>query len=129
MAALGLVDLSSRVVESVIALSIIFVAVNTIRPRFKDKTWFVIFGFGLFHGMGFASVMSDLPFRMMHLVKVLIGFNVGVELGQLAIVAGVFPIIYMLRKTKIYVPLLLKGVSLVIALIACYWFVERALAL
>ena len=126
LAALGLIDLQSRLVESVIALSIILVAANTIRPKFNDKTWLIIFGFGLFHGMGFASVMSELPFRMIHLVKVLIGFNVGVELGQLAIVAAVFPIIYCLRSLRLYQPAVLVGGSSVIGLIACIWFVERA---
>lgn len=126
MAALGLVKLPSWIVESVIALSIILVAINTITPRFKDKTWVVIFGFGLFHGMGFASVMSELPFRMMNLVKVLVGFNIGVELGQLAIVAIVFPVIFLLRKSSVYVPLILRGGSALIAAIACFWFVERA---
>ena len=126
LAALGLIDLQSRLVESVIALSIILVAVNTIRPKFNDKTWLIIFGFGLFHGMGFASVMSDLPFRMIHLVKVLIGFNVGVELGQLAIVAVVFPIIFLLRKSEWYQSVVLTGGSTVIGVIASIWFVERA---
>lgn len=129
LAALGLVRLPSRLVESVIALSIVLVALNTISPKFRDKTWMVIFGFGLFHGLGFASVMSDLPFRMVHLVKVLIGFNIGVELGQLAIVAAVFPVIFLLRKAQLYNPLILRGGSLITASIACYWFVERAFAL
>lgn len=129
LAALGLVKLPSWIVESVIALSIILVAINTISPRFKDKTWMVIFGFGLFHGMGFATVMSELPFRMMNLVKVLIGFNIGVEIGQLAIVAAVFPVIFLLRKSRAYVPLILRGGSAIIAVVACFWFVERAFAI
>lgn len=128
LAALGLVRLPSRIVESVIALSIILVAVNTISPKFRDKTWLVIFIFGLFHGLGFASVMSELPFRMMYLVKVLIGFNIGVELGQLAIVAAVFPVIFLLRHARLYTPVILKGGSIAIAAVACYWFVERAFA-
>ncbi|MCR9199423.1 MAG: HupE/UreJ family protein [Planctomycetaceae bacterium] len=128
LAALGLVKLPSWIVESVIALSIVLVAINTISPRFRDKTWIVIFGFGLFHGMGFASVMSELPFRMLNLVKVLIGFNVGVELGQLAIVAVVFPLIYLIRRHWTYVPVVLRGGSAVIAAVACFWFVERAFA-
>ncbi|MDV6029634.1 MAG: HupE/UreJ family protein [Phycisphaera sp. RhM] len=126
LASLGVIDLPSRWVESLIALSIVLVAVNTIRPRFNDKTWLIIFGFGLFHGMGFASVMSELPFRMIHLVKVLIGFNLGVELGQLAIVAVVFPLIFLLRKRELYQRVVLIGGSVVIGLIASYWFVERA---
>lgn len=129
LAALGVIDLPSRLVESVIALSIILVAINTIQPKFNDKTWLIIFGFGLFHGMGFASVMSDLPFRMVHLVKVLIGFNIGVELGQLAIVAAVFPVIFLLRNEKRYQSVILVSGSVSIAAIAGYWFVERAFAL
>lgn len=129
LASLGLIDLPSWIVESVIALSIVLVAINTIRPKFNDKTWLVIFGFGLFHGMGFASVMSDLPFRMVHLVKVLIGFNVGVELGQLAIVAAIFPIIFFLRKLWIYKPVILIGGSIVIALRASVWVIERVFGL
>lgn len=129
LAALGWVQLPSRLIESVIAASIVLVAWNTIAQKFQDKNWIVIFGFGLFHGMGFASVMSDLPFRMIHLVKVLVGFNVGVELGQLAIVACVFPVLFLLRRTKFYVPVVLKGGSLVIGAIATYWFIERAFAL
>ena len=86
-------------------------------------------GFGLFHGLGFASVMSELPFRMVHLLKVLIGFNVGVELGQLAIVAVVFPVIFAFRKTRSYVPVCLIGGSLLMGGIATYWFIERAFGL
>ena len=129
LAALGVVRMPSRIVESVIAFSIILVALNTISPKFREKNWLIIFVFGLFHGLGFASVMSELPFRMVHLVKVLIGFNVGVELGQLAIVAAVFPVIFVLRKASMYTPVILRGGSLVTASIACYWFIERAFAL
>lgn len=129
LASLGLIGLPSWIVESVIALSIVLVAINTIRPKFNEKTWLVIFGFGLFHGMGFASVMSDLPFRMVHLVKVLIGFNIGVELGQLVIVAAIFPLIYLLRQGSLYQRVVLIGGSIVIGVIASYWFVERAFGL
>ena len=100
LAALGIVRLPSRLIESVIAFSIILVAFNAIWPKARHTSWLIIFAFGLFHGLGFASVMSELPFRMVHLVKVLIGFNVGVELGQLAIVAVVFPIIYLLPEAE-----------------------------
>ena len=128
LAALGLVSLPSWIVESIIALSIILVAVNAFSPRFREGNSWIIFGFGLFHGLGFASVMSELPFRMLNLMKVLIGFNIGVELGQLAIVAAVFPVIYMLRNSRAYVPLILRGGSAATAVVACFWFVERAFA-
>ena len=77
--------------------------------------------------MGFASVMKDLPFRMGDLRQLLFSFNIGVELGQLAIVIGVFPIIFFLRKSKFYQPVVLVGGSLIICAIAVWWFCERAI--
>ena len=102
---------------------------NNIFPRFNDRTWLIIFFFGLFHGMGFASVMGVLPFRTMNLMKVLLSFNVGVEIGQLVIVAAIFPIIYLLRHWSHYRNVVAIGGSIVIAVIASQWFVERAFAL
>ena len=57
-----MISLPSQLVESIIALSIVLVAVNNIIPTFRDRTWVILFLFGLFHGMGFASVMQNLPF-------------------------------------------------------------------
>ena len=76
--------------------------------------------------MGFASVMGVLNFRTISLMKPLIGFNIGVELGQLAIVAVVFPLLFACRKTAFYRTVILKGGSIIIAAIALYWFVQRA---
>ncbi|MEM1182366.1 MAG: HupE/UreJ family protein [Acidobacteriota bacterium] len=129
LAALDIISLSSRVVESIIALSIVLVAVNNIFPKVREGHWLVIFFFGLFHGMGFASVMGDLPFRMMHLVQVILAFNIGVELGQIVIVAVAFPILFLLRKSPIYRPVILNGGSAIIGLLALWWFIERAFAL
>ena len=129
LAALDIVNLSPRIVESTIALSIILVACNNLTPMFREGRWLVIFFFGLFHGLGFASVMGHLPFRMVNLVKVVLAFNIGVEIGQLAIVAAVFPIIFFLRNSKLYVPVILGGGSLAIAGLAAYWFYERAFGL
>ena len=129
LAALNIIQVSSRFVESAIALSIVVVAINNVFPRFNDKAWLVIFLFGLFHGMGFATVMGVLPFRTIALLKPLIGFNVGVELGQLAIVMVIFPLLFLFRKTAWYRPVVLVGGSVVIGLIAVYWFVERAFGL
>lgn len=129
LAALEIVQLPSRIVESTIALSIILVAVNVLFPKFKEGSLMVIFFFGLFHGLGFASVMGHIPFRVSEVVKVLLGFNVGVEVGQIAIVAALFPLIYLLRNKKVYQPVILKGGTILIALVASYWFVERAFAL
>ena len=126
LASLDVITLPARLVESVIALSIIVVAVNNIFPTFRDRTWVILFLFGLFHGLGFASVMQNLPFRMSNLKRLLFCFNVGVEIGQLAIVAAVFPLIFLLRKSKYYQPVMLVGGSAMICAIAGYWFIERA---
>ncbi len=89
----------------------------------------VIFFFGLFHGMGFASVMGELPFRVNQLVKVLICFNVGVEIGQLAIVIGAFLILFTLRRAPAYRPIFLYGGSVAASVVGLFWLVERAFAL
>lgn len=129
LAALDIVQMPSRFVESMIALSIILVALNNIFPTFRESALLIIFLFGLFHGLGFATVMGHLPFRMKDVVYVLIGFNVGVEIGQIAIVAGIFPIIFWLRKHQSYPTVLLVGGSGVLCVVAAYWFVERAMGL
>lgn len=126
LAALDFISLPSRLVESVIALSIVLVALNNIFTKVREGSLWIILGLGLFHGLGFASVMSHLPFRMVDLMWVVIGFNVGVELGQVAIVAVLFPILFLLRKTRFYEPVILKGLSVVLALIAAWWFIQRA---
>ena len=127
LASLDIISLEGWIVESIIAFSNILVALNNIFPVFHDRTWIILFIFGLFHGMGFASVMKDLPFRMGDLRQLLLSFNIGVELGQLAIVIGVFPVIFFLRKSKIYQPIFLVGGSLAICVIAAWWFYERAI--
>ena len=84
------------------------------------------FAFGLIHGFGFASVLRDLGLPQDALILALVGFNLGVEAGQLAIVATFLPIAYLLRRSWIYRRLILLGGSLVIALVASVWLVERA---
>ncbi len=129
LAALEIVKVPSRLVESVIALSIVLVAANNIFGVVREGSLWIILGLGLFHGLGFASVMGHLPFHMEQLAKVIIGFNIGVELGQVAIVSLAFPLLFLLRKQKLYVPLILKGGSLILAVIAAVWFVQRAFGL
>ncbi len=126
LAALDFISVPSRVVESVIALSIILVALNNIFGRVREGTLLIILGLGLFHGLGFASVMGHLPFRMVDLLRVVIGFNIGVELGQVVIVAALFPALYFFRRSRLYEPVVLKGISAVLILISGGWFVQRA---
>ena len=126
LAALDLVTVNSRLVESFIALSIILVALNNIFYKLEKGSLWVIFLLGLFHGLGFATVMGNLPFRMEDLVKMVIRFNIGVEIGQIVIIMVIFPLLFMLRGTPAYVRGILQGGSWVLVLIASYWFVERA---
>ena len=126
LATLGLVELPSRAVESVIAASVVVAALNNVWPLFTGRRWAVAFGFGLIHGFGFASVLSDLGLPGDALLLALFGFNVGVELGQLAIVAVFLPLAFALRRTVLYRKGIVVGGSVVIALLAAVWFVERA---
>jgi len=128
LAALGIVELPSRLVESVIAASIIVAALNNIRPTVIARLWMVAFGFGLMHGFGFASVLADLGLPREALVLALVGFNLGVEVGQLAIVIVFLPLAFALRRTLFYRRWVMVGGSIVIAALATVWFIERAFA-
>jgi hypothetical protein len=128
LAALGVIDLPSRLVESVIAASIVVAALNNLRPLVVNRLWLVAFGFGLVHGFGFASVLADLGLPRDALVLALVGFNVGVEIGQLAIVVLFLPLAFALRRTRFYRRGVMVAGSLLIALLAAVWFVERAFA-
>jgi len=126
IAALGIVQLPSRWVETAIAASVIVAALNNLFPFFQGQRWVVAFAFGLVHGFGFATVLAELGLPQSALVIALIGFNVGVELGQLAIVLAFLPVAYLLRQTWLYRRLLLNAGSTVIIAIASVWLVERA---
>jgi hypothetical protein len=126
LAALGLVSLPSRWVESAIALSVVLAALNNLFPIVANGRWIAAFGFGLLHGFGFASALSDLGLPAGSLALSLAGFNIGVELGQLAIVAAFLPLAYAMRGTWTYRRVILAGGSAAIAAIAGVWLVERA---
>jgi HupE / UreJ protein len=110
----------------VIAASIIVAALNNLWPRVIGRLWMVAFGFGLMHGFGFASVLADLGLPRDALVVALVGFNVGVELGQLAIVIVFLPLAYALRRSAFYRRWVMVGGSVLISLLAAVWLVERA---
>ena len=125
LAALGFISLPSRLVESAIALSVVLAAFNNIVPLFNRRRWLVAFGFGLIHGFGFASVLAELGLPQETLVLSLVGFNLGVEAGQLAIVVVFLPMIYWLRNTAFYRRGILVGGSMLIMLLALVWLAER----
>ncbi|MBC7514359.1 MAG: HupE/UreJ family protein [Herminiimonas sp.] len=129
LATLGVISLPSRWVESTIAASVVIAALNNLFPLFRERRWMMAFAFGLIHGFGFASVLTDLGLPKDALILALVGFNVGVETGQLAIVAAFLPLAYLLRHTWFYRRLVLLGGSVVIAILASIWLAERALDL
>jgi hypothetical protein len=123
VSAVGLVTLPSRFVETAIALSVLAAALNNL-TRAIDARWAVAFALGLLHGFGFSSVLIDLGLPSSQLVGSLIGFNIGVELGQLAIVVVALPVLYVIRRTLAYQALLWAGSALT-ALLAASWTYER----
>ncbi|MEC5159749.1 HupE/UreJ family protein [Janthinobacterium sp. CG_S6] len=128
LASLAVVALPSRWVESAIAASVLLAALNNLLPLFRGRRALAAFGFGLIHGFGFAGVLADLGLPQESLLSSLLGFNLGVEIGQLAIVAVFLPLAYLLRRTWLY-RLLFGAGSALIALLAALWLAERALEL
>ena len=125
LAALQIVSLPSRLVESVIAASVIVAALNNLRGTIDRRRWVMAFVFGLIHGFGFASVLADLGLPQGALVLALVGFNGGVEIGQLAIVAVFLPVAFWLRATRFYRVGVLMGGSVLVALLATWWLLQR----
>ncbi len=125
LAALGVISLPSRWVESTIAASVVIAALNNIYPLFRERRWMMAFLFGLIHGFGFASVLTDLGLPKSALVVALVGFNFGVELGQMAIVAVFLPVAFYLRRSVLYRRIIFFGGSIAIAILATGWLVER----
>jgi hypothetical protein len=126
LAALDVVRLPSRLVESTIAASVVLAGLGNLYPMMISRRWMVAFGFGLIHGFGFAAVLTDLRLPQDSLLLSLVSFNVGVELGQLAIVAAFLPLAYLIRHSWSYPRLVVTGGSLAVIAIALVWFTERA---
>ncbi|MBL0718867.1 HupE/UreJ family protein [Piscinibacter sp. Jin2] len=130
LAATGVLALPSRWVEAGIAASVLLAALNNVRPLVQGpRRWMLVAVFGLVHGFGFANVLQDLGLREGELVLPLLGFNLGVELGQLLGVALLLPLAWWARGQVFYRRGVVGGGSLLIAALAAYWFVERAFAL
>ncbi|MEN8131327.1 MAG: HupE/UreJ family protein [Pseudomonadota bacterium] len=125
LAILEMINLPERWVESVIAFSVVIAALNNLQPLFSASRIWLAFGFGLIHGFGFANALTDLSLFKDTMASVLLGFNLGVEIGQLMIVMLVFPLAYSYRNTWFYPSLILKGGSLAAAIVASVWMVER----
>lgn len=126
LAALDVVRLPSRLTESVIAASIIVAALNNIFPVITESRARIAFGFGLLHGFGFASVLSDMGLPPGARLISLFSFNLGIEAGQMSVVLLVMPVIYALRSGLFYRRTIMPWGSAAIAALAFVWLVERA---
>ena len=125
LATFGVIRIPARVIEPLIALTIVATALNNVWPIVTRRLAAVAFGFGLIHGFGFAEVLAPLSLPRPELAWALLGFNLGVEIGQIAIVAGAFVVLATLRRWSGYPRWILQLGSIVIAGIATLWFIER----
>jgi hypothetical protein len=125
LATLQIVRLPSRVTESAIAASVVLAAANNLKPLIRERGWMVAFAFGLIHGFGFANALSDLGLVHGTLLLTLVGFNLGVEAGQLVIVCLFLPVAFALRNTQFYQKPVLRFGSALIIIVAGTWIMER----
>jgi HupE / UreJ protein len=123
----GLIVTPPALVEPIIALSIVFVAVeNILLTELKPWRILVVFLFGLIHGMGFASSLNEIGLPRNKFFTSIVSFNVGVELGQIVVIVGVFVlIIFAFGKKPWYRKFVVYPLSAAIAIIAAYWTVQR----
>jgi len=123
----GIIALPVNIVEPLIALSIAYVGIeNVFSKKLRNSRLVLVFAFGLLHGLGFASVLADFGMPDDAFATALISFNVGVELGQLAIIAVAFLLVgYWFGKKRWYKRRITNPASIIIAGIALFWFFER----
>jgi len=129
LSAAHLVVLPARFVESAIALSVVLAAANNLYPVVRSERWFAALALGLLHGFGFAATLADAGLSKSSFLRTLLGFNFGVELGQLGVVLSVLPVMYGLSKWKPYRRFGLPLGSAAVLAVASIWLVERALDL
>lgn len=128
LATLDVVQVPSRIVEPLIAASVVYVGVENLLRRGGPKgRWALTFAFGLVHGFGFASVLREMGVSPAHggVAVPLLSFNLGVELGQVAVAAVVLPVLWRLRTKPVFIQRWVPACSAAVALAGAYWFVER----
>jgi hypothetical protein len=118
---------STRVVEPLIAASIVYVGIENLLRGNPRGRWLLTFGFGLIHGLGFASALKEVGVGSNGggIIVPLVSFNLGVEIGQIAIASVVLPLIWKLRAKPIFVARWVPACSVVVALLGTFWFVQR----
>ena len=129
ISSLKIIDISSAIIEPLIAASIIYVAIeNFFNSSLTKYRSIIIFFFGLLHGLGFASVLSSFGLPGTNFIWALVGFNVGVEIGQLTIILAFYTIfIYWIKTKNYYRKYISIPGSLIIALFGTFWLLERTL--
>lgn len=125
LASMQIVQLPGYLVETIIAGSIVVAAIDNIYPVFKGNIGWVVFVFGLFHGLGFANVLAPLTLSQVSIATTLLGFNIGVELGQLAIICVAFPILFAIRRNSWYPSVIQRGLSSLLVILGVCWMIER----
>ncbi len=130
LTALGVVALPTRLVESLVALSVLFAGFNNLLPLAGRRTLFVLaWLFGLIHGTAIAGALLELGLPISGRLIALLGFNLGVEAAQLLLVGALVPLVFALRHWRGYVPVVLWPGSVLVAVAGLIWFINRAFAL
>ena len=127
LAVLGFITLPSRLIESAIAASVVVAALNNLFPLIEKRLWIVAFVFGLVHGLGFANVLTDLALPKPALAVSLVSFNLGVEAGQLAIVARFLAARLSVAALVALSAVRSRGRLVGIVAVASVWLIERSL--
>ena len=125
---LGIVAISQSVIEALIALTIIYVALDAADNKDKQFPWYYAFGFGLLHGFGFSGALSEIGINNNELALSLLFFNVGIEIAQLAIIPIPFLIIFFFRNSKVFQNIKYLT-AIIIGGIGVYWFIDRAIGI
>jgi hydrogenase/urease accessory protein HupE len=127
LAFLGVFSLPPAVVEPLIALTIVYVSLENLLARSVRMRWVATFIFGLVHGLGFVGALREITVSRNELILSLVSFNLGIEAGQLVIIAIALPLLLWLRRFA-WQPLFLRGFSLCTGAVGALWFVQRSVA-
>jgi HupE / UreJ protein len=124
LGALGWVFLPSKLIEVLIGVSILVSAIHAIKPIFPNKETYIALGFGLIHGLAFANTLQDLNLDIVKMLLSILGFNIGIELMQLAVIIAVIPWLILLSRTSFY-RIFSVGGAILAGIAAIAWIIER----
>lgn len=123
------VDAPARFVEPAVAATIMGAAIDNLLPLLSYARWTIAFGFGLVHGLAFATALGPMRLSTSGLLYALAGFNGGVELGQIAVALLLMPLVFTARRKRLYVSFIAPALTVLAFLLALLWFVDRVEAL